>query len=359
MKIISLVGARPQFIKEAILNSAARASEAWKHILVHSGQHYDISMSDIFFGELGIPKPTYNLGVGSGTHAETTGAVLIGMEKILLAEKPDALIVYGDTNTTLGGALAASKLHIPIIHVEAGIRMLPRDMPEEINRNLTDRISTVFCCCSDLGAKNLERENLTEGVHVCGDIMLDVIMRMKDKFKYNEIMNKLGLENTPYIVSTIHRDYNVDDPEKLTQIISGLDQIRQLTGFRIVFPVHPRTKRALDKIGSLSVEFLDIIEPLGYLELMSLTQNAEFVITDSGGFQKEAYYSGKRALVLMPDTGWRELVEAGWNILCSPNAEDMMAGYEKIIRQANIPHEIYGNGQASEKIIASIMHELC
>lgn len=359
MKIVSLVGARPQFIKEALLNSAAREAKAWDHILVHSGQHYDISMSDIFFSELGIPKPAYNLGSGSGTHAETTGAILIGMEKILLAEKPDALIVYGDTNTTLGGALAAAKLHVPIIHVEAGIRMLPRDMPEEINRILTDRISRVFCCCSDLGAKNLAKENLIEGVHVCGDIMLDVFMRMKDKFNPSEIVSKLGLGNTPYIVSTIHRDYNVDNPENLVQILSGLKQIKQLTGAKIVLPIHPRTKHVLEKLGFPEVDTLDIHEPLGYLELMSLTQNADFVITDSGGFQKEAYYAGKRALVLMPDTGWRELVENGWNILCPPNAEAMVAGYEKIIQSANMPHGIYGDGQAAIRIIDSVVHELC
>lgn len=207
MKLVSLVGARPQFVKEALVGEAARRLGAWRHVLVHSGQHYDGNMSDIFFQELGIPQPDYHLGIGSGSHARMTAAALTGMEEILLKEKPDALLVYGDTNTTLAGALAAAKLHLPVIHVEAGIRMQPKTMPEEINRVLTDRLATLMCCCSELGRRNLAAEGITEGVHVAGDVMYDLFLRMRPRFTPEKTCADMALTPETFVLATLHRDY--------------------------------------------------------------------------------------------------------------------------------------------------------
>ncbi len=358
MKIVSLVGARPQFIKEAMLNAKVRETEAWTHVLAHSGQHYDFGMSGIFFQELGIPEPDYNLGVGSGTHAEVTAATMTGMEKLLLAEKPDALLVYGDTNTTLGGALAAAKIHVPIIHVEAGIRMLPKDMPEEINRQLTDRISSVLCCCSALAVENLAAEGITHGVHDCGDIMLDVYMRMQSRMNPGQIADSLGLHGAPYVVATIHRDYNVDDVDRLGQILSALQALGAGSGMKVVLPLHPRARKKIaeNNLGNIT-SGIKVVEPLGYLELMSLVQTAEFVITDSGGLQKESYYAGKRAVVIMPDTGWRELTLSGWNILANADSGEILKAAENMLQHVEEPCECYGGGDAASHIIAAIQRE--
>lgn len=359
MKIISLVGARPQFIKEAILNSEVHKNNAWNHILVHSGQHYDLNMSDIFFQELGIPQPHYYLGVGSGTHAETTAAVLTNMEKILIKEKPDALIVYGDTNTTLGGALAAAKVHIPVIHVEAGIRMLPRSMPEEINRVTTDHLSSVLCCCSEISMRNLEREGITEGTHICGDIMYDIFLRMSKTFDKKSICKKYDLTEDNYIVTTIHRDYNTDNHELLGEIVAALEKFQKKTGLRVIFPAHPRTCDRLTRFSLMAqAKKLHMVEPLGYSELLSLISGARFVVTDSGGLQREAYYAHKRSIVIMPDTGWRELIATGWNKLCSANEQTILAQCEQIEAPCPMPLNCYGIGDAAEKIISAVHREL-
>lgn len=359
MKIISLVGARPQFIKEAVLNSEVHKNNAWNHILVHSGQHYDLNMSDIFFQELGIPQPHYHLGVGSGTHAETTAAVLTHMEKILMEEKPDALIVYGDTNTTLGGALAAAKIHIPVIHIEAGIRMLPHSMPEEINRVTTDHLSCVLCCCSDISRKNLANEGITKGVHICGDIMYDIFLRMTKTFDKKSICKKYGLTENNYVVATIHRDYNTDKQESLGEIVTALEKLQKKTGVRVIFPAHPRTIDRLTRFLLMAqAKKLHMVEPLGYSELLSLVSGARYVITDSGGLQREAYYAHKRSIVIMPDTGWRELTSSGWNTLCPPNEQTILAQCEQIEAPCPMPLDCYGSGDAAKKIISAVYHEL-
>ena len=321
MKLISLIGARPQIIKEAILNQEFE-TEGIEEILVHSGQHYDFNMSDVFFKVLNIKKADYNLGIGSGTHAEMTGKTMIEFEKVVLKERPDIILpdiilVYGDTNTTLAGALVGSKLKIPVAHVEAGIRQEPKDMPEEINRVLTDRISKYLFCPSKLATNNLKKENITEGVYFTGDIMYDLFLKMKPHFDEN-IINKFNLEENKYIVTTIHRDFNTDNKSNLEAILKELDKISK--EIKVVFPIHPRTKKRIEKFDlEQYTKNILMTEPLDYLSIMGLIQKSLFVITDSGGLQKEAYFARKRAIVVMPDTGWRELTDAGWNILSRPD----------------------------------------
>ncbi len=357
MKVLSFVGARPQFIKEALVGEAARRSGVWEHILVHSGQHYDSAMSDVFFQELAIPQAEYHLGVGSGTHAEMTAAALVGLEKVLLQEKPDALIVYGDTNTTLAGALAAAKLCLPVIHVEAGIRMTPKTMPEEINRVLVDHVASVCCCCSQLAAENLAREGVAQGVRITGDVMYDCFLRMSPQFDPDSACATRGLTPGNFIIATLHRDYNVDTPSALRGCLEGLAHLQSCTGMRVVLPLHPRTRKNLvlfDRADMASS--LTLAKPLGYLELMSLVQACAFVVTDSGGLQREAFYAGKRAAVIMPDAGWRELTDCGWNVLCIPERDSIAAAGARVM-QADVPFPgpIYGNGNAAGEIVKAVM----
>ena len=357
--LVSLVGARPQFVKEALVNAAARKAAYWRHVLVHSGQHYDIAMSDVFFQELGIPAPDHHLGIGSGSHAEMTAAALVAVEKVLAREKPEALLVYGDTNTTLAGALAAAKLHIPIIHVEAGIRQEPRTMPEEINRVVTDRLSRVFCCCSALAVDNLAREGITAGVHMTGDVMYDQFLRLQASLTPTETCQRYGLDPEGYIVVTLHRDFNVDSPESLEGLLRGLGESARSCGLAVLFPIHPRTSKRVEEFALAHLlRPFTIVPPLGYTDLMSLTAGAAFVVTDSGGLQKEAYYAGKRALVVMPDTGWRELTESGWNILVPPEAQALAEAARRILQPAPHAPHLYGQGDAALQIVEAIRKEL-
>lgn len=359
MKVVSLVGARPQFIKEALLGEAVRQSNAWEHVLVHSGQHYDADLSDVFFQELGIPEPKYNLGIGSGSHAAMTAAALVQMEKILLDERPDALLVYGDTNTTLAGALAAAKLHVPVIHVEAGIRMEPKTMPEEINRVATDHMSQVLCCCSDLGRQNLLREGIAKGVHVAGDVMHGLFLRMRARFRPDETCAGYGLVRQGFILATLHRDYNVDDRQSLRACLQGLAMLGERLGLAVLFPLHPRTRKNIKAFGlEADAARLLLTEPLGYVELMSLAESCRLVVTDSGGLQKEAYYAGKRSVVVMPDSGWRELTECGWNILSAPEACAVVEAGEKALEPMGYPSGIYGDGEAVQQVMQAVLATL-
>jgi len=350
MKVLSLVGARPQIIKEAVLHRRFK-EKGIKEVLVHSGQHYDYNMSDMFFEVLQIRKPDYNLNVGSGTHSEMTGKIMIEFEKVLLKERPDIVFVYGDTNTTLAGALVSAKLKIPVAHVEAGIRQKPKDMPEEINRVVTDHVSQILFCPSELAVENLRKEGITEGVYFTGDVMYDLFLEMKLLFRY-DLFRKLDLKENGYIVCTIHRDFNTDVPERLREI---LEQLRRLSKrYEVVFPVHPRTAKRIREFGlaELLNEIL-VIEPADYLNMMGLIEKSRFVITDSGGLQKEAYWCGKRAIVVMPDTGWRELVEAGWNVLSEP--DEITEKSEYIDNHVSLPENVYGEGNASEKLAEVIL----
>lgn len=354
-KIVSLVGARPQFIKEAIVGSEARRAGAWNHVLVHSGQHYDANMSDIFFSQLDMKAPDHFLGIGSGTHGRQTAEALVKFEQVLLEEKPDMVLVYGDTNTTVAGALAASKLKISVAHVEAGIRQKPKDMPEEINRVLTDHISARLFCCSDLAARNLAQENILKGVSVVGDVMYDLYLKMLPLCTPEGTRARFGLGKGRYVVVTLHRDFNVDRADSLGNILRGLMEAKKATGLDLFFPMHPRTRKHVAEFGfdSLLSSFR-IVDPIGYLELMSLTRDCAAVVTDSGGYQKEAYFAGKRAVVVMPDTGWRELVECGWNLLSEPESNELTAAVVEASVVREHPGFLYGRGDAGARIVEAL-----
>jgi UDP-N-acetylglucosamine 2-epimerase (non-hydrolysing) len=351
MKVVSLVGARPQYIKEAVLNKAFK-KEGIEEIIVNSGQHYDYNMADIFFKTLGIDSPDYNLEVGSGLHGEMTAKIMTSFEKLMMEIKPDLILVYGDTNTTLAGAIVGAKLKIKVAHVEAGLRMLPKDMPEEINRVLTDRISTHLFCPTKGSVKNLKREGIEEGVFFTGDVTYDLYLQTKNHFDYY-LYEELSLEEDNYTVVTIHRDYNVDDKAKLTKILESLNVIRNRN--RVIFPMHPRTKKRVEEFGQEElIRNLDILEPVDYLSLMGLMQRCKNIVTDSGGLQREAYYVQKPAFLLMPDPAWHELVEEGMNLLCTP--ENLIETIGKAKDYKHIPG-IQGDGDAGEKIVSILKEE--
>ncbi|HQL36473.1 MAG TPA: UDP-N-acetylglucosamine 2-epimerase (non-hydrolyzing) [Bacillota bacterium] len=313
MKILSIIGARPQFVKEAIIQSEINKFNDIQEIVVHTGQHYDANMSGIFFEILNMKKPEYNLGISASNHGEMTGRMLIELEAIMINEKPDIVLLYGDTNSTLAGALAASKLKIRIAHVEAGLRQEPKDMPEETNRVLTDRISTYLFAPSDLAVFNLKEELITKGVYFTGDVMYDVFLKMKPKFDYS-LVNNLNLKENDYIMMTMHRDFNVDNADKLEKILKDVNKLSK--EIKVVLPIHPRTKKRIQEFGyETLISDIMIVEPIDYLKLMGLTENCFKVITDSGGYQKEAYFAQKQAVIIMPDTSWRELTDCGLNVL--------------------------------------------
>ncbi len=347
MKLISLVGARPQFIKEAVINWELRDSDI-EEILVHSGQHYDLNMSDVFFKTLNIKEPDYHLNVGSGTHAEMTAKIMVDFEKVVLKENPDLVVVYGDTNTTLAGAIVSAKLKIPVAHIEAGVRMEPKTMPEEINRVLTDRISSLLFASSELCVRNLNKENINDGVYFVGDTMYDLYLKMDKLFNADRLMSEYDLKKNEFVVVTVHRDYNTDDDAIFGKIIKSLNELAER--IKVIFPMHPRAKKRLDSLN-LKTKF-QIIDPIGYLELQGLVKNSKYIITDSGGLQKESYFAGKRAVLLMPDTGWRELVESGWNLLSS--SEDLLLNCDKMEEKINYPKNLYGDGSSAEKIVEKI-----
>jgi len=358
-KVVSLVGARPQFIKEAVINAAVRKVNAWDHVLVNSGQHYDFNMAGTFFDELNIPVPKYNMGVGSGTHAEQTSDAMCKFEKILLDEKPDMVLLYGDTNTTLAGAIAASKLHIPIAHVEAGPRTYNKIFPEEVNRVLTDHISDLLFACTTLNVENLKKEGIVQGVYNAGDVMYDLYVKMRAKLSLEAEIAKYSLDVGKFIIATIHRDFNTDNKETLQSILSGLNIAVRDFGLRVILPLHPRTRNKISLFGLEDMlDKIIITEPLGYLELMSLTQNASFVITDSGGFQKESYWSGKRGILTMPQ-GWQEITDTGWHILIGdPIQADWESLISEIMKPYDYPANIFGDGHAADKIVRTIIEKL-
>ncbi|MFY9283231.1 MAG: UDP-N-acetylglucosamine 2-epimerase (non-hydrolyzing) [Miniphocaeibacter sp.] len=351
MKILSIIGARPQFVKEAIIQKEINKYDDIEEIVVHTGQHYDENMSDIFFQVLNMKKPDYNLGINGSSHGQMTGNMLIEIEKIMIKEKPDVVILYGDTNSTLAGAIAASKLKIKVAHIEAGLRQEPKDMPEEINRVITDRISDYLFVPSDYGLKNLEGEGIKNNVFFTGDVMYDIYLEMIPYFD-NSLIEKLNLEANNYIVMTLHRDFNVDDPKKLQTILEQVAMVNSETP--VVWPIHPRTAARI-KTNNLEkyIRDLKVLDPIDYLNLMGLVQNCKKALTDSGGFQKESYFANKEGVVVMPDTSWRELTDKGINLLAEPNEI-----YEKIMENNNTKFEkgIYGNGDSAKQII-KILHD--
>jgi len=352
MKVASIVGARPQFIKAAVVSRAIR-SIGLKEVLVHTGQHYDPNMSDIFFEEMDIPKPDVHLGIGGGTHGQNTGRMLEAIERILLAEYPDIVLTYGDTDSTLAGALAAVKLHIPVAHVEAGLRSFNRLMPEEINRVLTDHASTLLFAPTKAAVDHLQREGIpTERIYQVGDIMLDAALFYQNKAAQQSIILKeLNLKPDTYVLATVHRAENTDQPERLQTIFSGLQLVARK--MPVVWPVHPRTRKALDRQALLtgSHDRLILIEPVGYLDMVMLESHACLIATDSGGVQKEAFFFRKPCVTLREETEWIELVELGWNILCPPS--DAQAIAQTILGRLNTRGKEaapYGTGDAGQRI---------
>jgi len=349
MKVITLIGGRPQFIKEAILHQELKRNKV-DEVLVNSGQHYDFNMAGKFLEIFKIKDPDYNLEVGSGKHGEMTGKIMTEFETVVDKENPNKIVVFGDTNTTLAGALVAAKLKIPLAHVEAGIRMEPKDMPEEINRVVTDRVASYLFCPSNKSAENLKREGIEEGVYITGDISYDLFLQMKPHFDLDYHV-KLGLESNSFVIVTLHRDYNVDHPEKLENILQNLKKINEK--LKIVFPIHPRTKKKISQFGlEKYLTKMTVIEPIDYFQLMGLSSRAAKIITDSGGYQKEAYFLEKPAIVVMPDTGWSELIDEGCNILS--DGDDL---YQKAIDfSGNITRkDIYGTGEAGRIIVDILM----
>jgi UDP-GlcNAc3NAcA epimerase len=344
MKFVSVVGARPEFIQATPVSRALRKHH--QELLVHTGQHYDYKMSQTFFDELGIPAPDYNLEVGSGSHAGQTAEILVRFEELLLKEKPDCVIVRGDTNSTLAGALAASKLHIPTVHIEAGERSFDRRMPEEINRLVADKLASAFFCVSQTAVKQLADEGITKDVYWVGDVMLDANLANRPLARQKStILSTLGLAPVSYGLVTVHRAANTDDPKRLGNIVKALSQV----GETVVFPVHPRTRGALDKLDVQFGDNVRLIEPVGYFDMMVLEENARIIATDSGGVQREAYFMSKPCITLRDETEWTETVQVGWNKLVGVDVDTIVNSWKTFTPPAEQP-PIFGDGRAGEKI---------
>jgi UDP-N-acetylglucosamine 2-epimerase len=349
MKIISIIGARPQFIKASVVSEELRKN--FTELIIHTGQHYDYEMSKLFFEQLDIPEPDYHLDVGSGTHGYQTGEMLKRIEEILIAEKPDLVLTYGDTNSTLAGALAASKMHVKTGHIEAGLRSFDKSMPEEINRIITDHCSDLLFCPTKTAVNNLKREGITSGVYLTGDVMVDCL------FKYSEvaeekttILEDLGIDRKKFLVVTVHRASNTDNRANLEQIVDALSEISE----PIIFPIHPRTRKSLRVFGLydklINHRNIKVIQPVGYLEFLRLMKNARKIITDSGGIQKEAYILKVPCITLRENTEWVETVQDGWNVLVGADKERIVnvCSVEESNRSNN---NHFGRGNASGKIV--------
>lgn len=350
MKLVTILGARPQFIKAWAVSRALREAGV-QEVVVHTGQHYDESMSGRFFSELGLRAPDHHLGVGSGPHGQQTGRMLEAVERVLQAEKPAAVMVYGDTNSTLAGALAASKLHLPLVHVEAGLRSFNRAMPEEINRVLTDHVSTLLFCPSQPAADNLAREGIVQGVHIVGDVMHEALLHFSTVARdTSQILTRLELQPGGYHVATVHRAEITDDPARLAGLLATLGRL----SLPVVLPLHPRTRARLEAQGGVPTGTgqLKLIEPLGYLDMLRLVGGAQRVLTDSGGLQKEAYWLGKPCITLRAETEWTETVAAGWNRLTHDDPALITAAIAAEI-PASRP-ELYGDGRSAERMAALI-----
>lgn len=347
MKVVTVVGARPQFVKAAPVSRALRARG--EEILVHTGQHYDQSMSDIFFEELQIPQPEYHLHVGSKSHGAQTGEMLAKVEDVLLSEKPDLLLVYGDTNSTIAGALAAAKLHIPVAHVEAGLRSFNRRMPEEVNRVLTDHISHWLFCPTKTAVNHLRSEGIVDGVHLVGDVMLDVVnFNSKLANEKSKILAELKLEPKSYILVTLHRAENTDDPARLASIVAALNQLT----IPAILPLHPRTVGKLAQFGlSITNPLVQVIQPVGYLDMLQLEVNAKKILTDSGGVQKEAFFAQVPCITMRDETEWTETVELGTNILVGAEEAKIIEAVSSFTVDFSQVPPAFGDGTTAQQIM--------
>jgi len=344
MKLISIVGARPQFIKVKPITDQFSKRKI-NHKLIHTGQHYDYEMSRVFFDQMNIPNPDYNLEIGSSSHGKQTGLMLEKIEEVLIAEKPDFVIVYGDTNSTIAAALAAVKIHIPIVHIEAGLRSFNMTMPEEANRRLTDHISTLLFCPTDQAVKNLYAENIKQGVHKTGDIMYDMFLEAAKLIdKKSKILDSNGLKSKQYLLLTLHRASNVDDSKNLEEILSGTNDLGQ----KIIFPVHPRTQNQLNKISMSRFPNIHCIKPVSYLDMVNLEKSAKAILTDSGGVQKEAYFAEVPCITLREETEWIETLESGWNILAGSDKNRIKKAWETLNPGGH--KNLYGIGDCAKQI---------
>jgi UDP-GlcNAc3NAcA epimerase len=353
-KIVTILGARPQFVKAAVLSRIISNHKEIEEVIIHTGQHYDLNMSDIFFSEMEIPKPKYNLDINGLGHGAMTGQMLEKIEKVLKEEKPDAVIVYGDTNSTIAGALAAKKLNIKVVHVEAGLRSFNMKMPEEINRILTDRISDLLLCPTDIAIQNLQKEgfsNLNIKVVKSGDIMKDAVEHYrKTSEEKSSIIKDLTLHNNNFVLATIHRQENTDDLNKLTSIFKGLEKISAQC--QVVLPMHPRTKKILEE-HQLTYN-ITTIDPVGYFDMLELLKNCTMVITDSGGLQKEAFFNKKHCIIVRDETEWVELVTNGFAKIVGSNTAKMLDAYAELKnKNADFSLNLYGNS-VGEKIYTEI-----
>ncbi|TKC13065.1 UDP-N-acetylglucosamine 2-epimerase (non-hydrolyzing) [Pedobacter polaris] len=353
MKICTIIGARPQFIKAAVVSRVIEETEGVSETLIHTGQHFDANMSDVFFEELNIRKPDHQLKIGGGTHGQNTGRMIEAIEAVLIREKPDWVLVYGDTDSTLAGTLAAVKLHIPIAHVEAGLRSYNRRMPEEINRVLTDHAANLLFAPTDTAVHNLNIEGIDSAkVHQVGDVMYDATLYYRKSAKRP---SSIGVIAEGFILCTIHRAENTDDLSRLTRILDGLNVIAK--EHTIILPVHPRTAGVIKKMPSLQLnKNIKIIDPVGFLEMHWLLQKCSVVMTDSGGVQKEAFFHRKPCITLRDETEWVELVDAGVNILAAPGTADIVAALKSMIGlEIDEKLNLYGDGQTGKRLLEIIM----
>lgn len=356
-KILTILGARPQFVKSSVVSHAIATSIGLTEVLVHTGQHFDANMSDVFFAELGVSKPDYFLNIHGGSHGAMTGRMLIAVEEVLLQEKPDVVIVYGDTNSTLAGALAAAKMHIPVAHIEAGLRSFNMAMPEEINRILTDRVSNWLFTPTQTATYNLQREGFAANrIIEVGDVMYDVALHHGSRVQPGVgLMAKLGLTEKNYVLATIHRQENTDYPLRLVAIVDAL--IATARSLPVVWPLHPRTRKMLQRDDLLDTlaQHVKLIEPIGYLDMVQLEKFAALIATDSGGVQKEAFFYKVPCVTLRDETEWVELIEAGWNRLASPKDSDLLKNaINTALGSQGLDVRPYGSGNTAVKIINTI-----
>ena len=352
MRIMTVVGARPQFVKAAALSRALAAQPDVTEVLVHTGQHYDKLMSDSFFAELKIPAPGHHLGVGSGKHGAQTGAIMAGLEQVIEGDRPDVIVVFGDTNSTLAAALVGAKSHVPVAHVEAGLRSFDRRMPEEVNRIVTDHVSQLLLCPSQIAVDLLAAEGITDGVHLVGDLMYDVFLDSVARLgSDDDCAGAIGVTPGQFALVTVHRANNTDDPARFAGIVDGLRRLAD-QGLDIVWPAHPRTRALVEHIDAATN--MHIIEPATYRQMLTLLRGARVVLTDSGGLQKEALWTGRPCVTLRDETEWTETVDCGWNTLAGTSSDAIVAA-ALAAPPAGSPPPIYGDGHAAEATTALLL----
>ena len=362
MRILTIIGARPQFIKAAAVSRVIRSHNDIKEIIAHTGQHFDANMSDVFFEQMDIPRPNHYLKIANLSHGAMTGRMLEGIEELIQQEKPDWVLVYGDTNSTLAGALAAAKLHLPIAHVEAGLRSHNPAMPEEINRVLTDRVSSLLLCPTETAVNNLEKEGfpykaitkLRQQIVNVGDVMFDAVLYYRERALKEVNLETFGLEHQSYALCTIHRQENTDQAERIKSILSALQSIAK--DLVVVLPLHPRTKAKISQYKLESfLKGLHLLDPLPYLEMQRLQMSAKVMLTDSGGMQKEAYFHRVTCITLRDETEWTETVEQGWNQISGTDTNSIISAWEKASTQGNRSKNLFGKGNAAKKIIDTLL----